>query len=134
MATSPNFAGSPRLGSAALSTANTNRDGTGTIVTLLSAGASGSRIDGIVIQATATTTAGMVRLFLHDGTTARLYDEVPVLAVTPGASVPAWSATLGNNAPLASGRYPLMLPSGFSLRASTHNAEVFSIHALGGDF
>ncbi len=134
MATSPNFAATPKLGIAAVSTANTNRDGTGTLSTILTAGASGSRIDGIVIQATSTTTAGMVRLFLHDGTTARLYDEVPVLAVTPGASTPAWSATLGNNAPLSSGRYPLMLPSGISLRASTHNAEAFSIHAIGGDF
>ncbi len=134
MASSPNFAATPKLGIAAVSTANTNRDGTGTLSTILTAGASGSRVDGIVIQATATTTAGMVRLFLHDGTTARLYDEVPVLAVTPGASTPAWSATLGNNAPLSSGRYPLMLPSGFSLRASTHNAEAFSIHAIGGDF
>jgi len=82
----------------------------------------------------AATTAGMVRLFIHDGTNARLYDEVPVIPVTPGASAPAWSVALGNNTPLSTGRYPLMLPTGFSLRASTHSAEAFSIHAIGGDF
>ena len=134
MAITPNFAAIPKVGTGALSVANTNRDGTGTIVTLFTAGSSGSRIDSIVIQATATTTAGMVRLFIHDGTNARLYDEVPVFAVTPAASVPAWSVALGNNAPLSTGRYPLMLPSGSSLRASTHNAEAFNVHVIGGDF
>jgi len=134
MAVSPNFAATPRLGIAAISTANTNRDGTGTLGTVLTAGAAGSRIDSIVIQATATTTAGMVRLFIHDGTNARLYDEVPVFAVTPGASSPAWGTALGNNTPLSSARYPLVLPNGSSLRASTHNAETFNVHAIGGDF
>jgi len=134
MAVSPNFAATPRLGITAISTANINREGTGTLGTVLTAGTSGSRIDSIVIQAAATTTAGMVRLFIHVGTNARLYDEVPVIPVTPGASAPAWSVALGNNAPLSSGRYPLMLPTGFSLRASTHNAEAFSIHAIEGDF
>lgn len=134
MATSPNFSATPRVAIGALSTANTNRDGTGTLVTVMTAGASGSRIDGIVIQATATTTAGMIRLYIHDGTNARLYDEVPVFAVTPAASVPAWSVALGNNAPLSTGRYPLMLPTGYSLRAAPQNAEAFVIHAIGGDF
>lgn len=134
MATTPNFSATPKVGSVAVATANTARDGTGTLGTIFTAGASGSRIDSIVIQASATTTAGMVRLFIHDGTTARLYDEVPVFAVTPATSVPAWSVALGNNAPLSTGRYPLMLPTGYSLRAATNNAETFQIHAIGGDF
>jgi hypothetical protein len=29
---------------------------------------------------------------------------------------------------------PIILPTGFSLRASTNNAETFNIIALGGDF
>jgi hypothetical protein len=134
MATTPNFSATPKIGIGALSVANTNRDGTGTIVTVFTAGASGSRIDAIIIEATATTTAGMVRLFIHDGTNARLYDEVPVIAITPGASVPAFSAALGSNAPLSSTRYPLMLPSGYSLRAAPQNAETFNVIATGGDF
>jgi hypothetical protein len=134
MATTPNFSATPKVGIGALSVANTNRDGTGTIVTVFSAGSSGSRIDAIVIQATATTTAGMVRLYVHNGTTAYLYDEVPVIAVTPAASVPAWSVALGNNAPLSTGRYPLMLPTGYSLRAAPQNAETFNVTAVGGDF
>lgn len=134
MAANANFSATPRIGAAVISTANTNRDGTGTIDTVFTAGTSGSRIDGIVIQATGTTTGGMVRLFVHDGTNARLFDEAPVIAVTPSGTAPAFSTALGNNAPLATGRYPLMLPSGWSLRASTNNAESFNVIALGGDF
>ena len=135
MATSPNFSATPKVGSVLISTANTNRDGTGTLGTVFTAGSSGSRIDSIVIQSSVTTTAGMIRLFIHDGTTARLYDEIPVLAVTVAATTPAWSVALGNSAPLSSGgRYPLMLPTGYSLRAATNNAESFNVHAVGGDF
>jgi hypothetical protein len=134
MATTPNFSSTPKCASVNITTANANRDGTGTIGTVFTAGSSGSRIDIINIVATATTTAGMVRLFIHDGTSARLYDEVPVYAVTPANSIPAFSVTLGGNAPLSTGRYPVTIPTGYSLRASTHNAESFNIHAIGGDF
>jgi len=134
MATTPNFSSTPKFGSNNISTANANRDGTGTIGIIFTAGSSGSRIDTINIVATATTTAGMVRLFIYDGSTARLYDEVPVFPVTPANSIPAFSVTLGGNAPLSTGRYPISIPSGYSLRASTHNAESFNIHAIGGDF
>jgi hypothetical protein len=134
MATTPNFSATPKIGSVNITTANANRDGTGTIGTVFTAGSSGSRIDTINIVATGTTTAGMVRLFIHDGTTARLYDEVPVFAVTPATSTPAFIATLGSNAPLSSSRYPIVMPTGYSLRAATNNAESFNIHAIGGDF
>jgi len=134
MATTPNFSATPKFGSVNITTANANRDGTGTIGTVFTAGSSGSRIDTINIVATATTTAGMVRLFIHDGTSARLYDEVPVFPVTPANSIPAFSVTLGINGLISNSRYPISIPTGYSLRASTHNAESFNIHAIGGDF
>jgi hypothetical protein len=119
MASNANYAATPKSALAQLSAANTNRDGTGTIVTVLTAGTSGSRIDDIVITATAATTAGMVRLFLHDGTNARLFREVPVTAITPSATVQAFTASLPNLA--------LVLAPGWSLRASTNNAEAFNV-------
>jgi hypothetical protein len=134
MATAPQYVGTPKTWSAAMSTANTNRDGTGTLATIATAGASGSRIDEVTIKATGTTTAGMARLYLHDGTSARLFDEVPVQAVTPAATIPTWEAVLGNNAPVNSGKWPLFLPTGWSLRAAPNNAETFNVHASGGDF
>lgn len=132
MAASAQYASTPKVGVGQISTANTNRDGTGTIGTVFTAGSSGSRIDMIDIQATATTTAGMVRLFLHNGTTAFLLAEVPVVAITPSGTIPAFSAQLNSNT--MTQILPIVIPTGWSLRASTHNAEAFNVIALGGDF
>lgn len=127
MATSPNYAATPRVGSAVISTANTNRDGTGTMGTVFTAGTQGSRIDLIVIHALGTTTAGIVRLFLHDGTNARLWEEEDVPAITASGTVVAYRREVRPTE-------PLLLPSGWSLRASTHNAESFVVLAFGADF
>lgn len=132
MASIPQYAGTPKCGIGQVSVANTNRDGTGTITTIFSAGAAGSRIDAINLKAVGTTTAGMVRLFIHDGTSARLLMEIPVQAVTPGATQPSWEAQLNTNT--MSQVLPIILPAGYSLRASTEKAETFNVLAFGGDF
>lgn len=127
MALSPAFAVAPRIGIAQLSVANTNRNGTsGTYGTVISAGNSGTRIAEIVVQATGITTAGMVRVFTNDGTNVRMFDEISIAAVaSPGASTKATRiSTTYNN---------LVLPSGWSLIASTHNGEVMNVCALGAD-
>jgi hypothetical protein len=122
-----NYAATPRCAVGQVSTANTARDGSGTLATIFTAGASGSRIEDITITAAGTTTAGMVRLFLHDGTNARLLREVSVSAITPSATVAAFTSSLFNLA--------VILQSGWSLRASTHNAETFNVCVTrAGDF
>ena len=125
MSSNANFAATPKSPSAALSVANTNRDGTtGTYVTLITAGASGSRVDRLVIKATGTTTVGMIRLFV--GTALVL--EVPVLAVTPSASIPSW----GTEVVFCNG---LILQAGAVLKASAEKAEAFNLVITnGGDF
>lgn len=131
MATNPGYASTPRSSSVSISTANTNRDGTGTVGTVFTAGASGSRVDQIQICPASTTTAGMVRLFIYNDSAYFLYKELPIIAVTPSGTVSVLPITLtsGRDADI-----PLILPSGWSLRASTHNAETFHITAQGGDF
>jgi len=126
MASSPVFAVTPEIGMGQVSVANTNRDGTtGTYVNLVTAAASGTRIAEIVTQATVTTTAGMVRLFLTDGSTTRMFDEIAISAATVSASVKGNRvSTLYTN---------LVLPSGWSMKASTHNAEAINVFALGAD-
>lgn len=127
MATQPAFATVPRIGLAQVSAANTNRDGTtGTIVTIITGVAAGTRIAEVVVEATVTTTAGMVRLYLFDGTNTRLFDEVAIAAATPSASVRTTRvSTVYTN---------LILPSdSWQLRASTHNAEAINVIALGAD-
>lgn len=125
---SPAFPDTVNDGVVAISTANTNRDGTGTMGTVLTAGADGTRIEKVVIEATGTTTAGMVRLFLHNGTTAFLIFEQIIAAVTPSGTVKAEHYTI-TGAP-----FPLTIPSGWSLRASTHNAENFNVFGFGANY
>jgi len=92
----------------------------------------GARFEEIVITATGTTTAGMVRLFINDGANTRLWREVPVSAITASATVAPFTATIRNDTrpdlPL------LVLPPGWSLRASTEKTETFNVIAFGGAF
>lgn len=128
----PNFTNGPRQTVTQISTANTNRDGTGTIATAFTAGTFGSRIDTVRITATGTTTAGVVRLFIHDGTNARLLKEQLVDAITPSTTVEVFNATITYSDGLL-----LPAPGGstaYSLRASTNNAETFNVFVQGGDF
>lgn len=128
MATTPAFAATPKHANGQVSAANTNRDGSGTLVTLLTAGASGSKIEEITVIGAVTTTAGMVRLFTSTdgGTTKRLFDEIAIDAVTPSGTLPAFRR---------SKRYTnFVLPAGALLYASTHNAEAINVHADYGDF
>jgi hypothetical protein len=128
MATTAQYAATARTAIAQISTANTNRNGTGTIGTVFTGGSSGSRIDDISIVATGTTTAGVVRLFINDGTTSYLWQEILVSAITPSTTVQVFSYTLLNQA-------LILASSSWSLRASTNNAETFNILVTrAGDF
>lgn len=130
MAAEPAFAVTPRIASVNVATANTNRDGTGTVTTLITGAATGTRIAEIVCQAKVTTTAGMVRVFLHDatggGSTYYLFDEVSIAAATVSATVKGTrQSVLYAN---------LVLPNdNWSVRVSTHNAESTDVTALGAD-
>ena len=75
MASTPTFTSTPRLAVAAVSTANTARDGTGTIVDILTGVTAGTRVDRVVVQATGNPADSVVTLFLHNGTSYFLFDE-----------------------------------------------------------
>lgn len=65
MAATPNFMGNPRIGIASLTAANVNYDGTGTIVPLITAAATGTRILRVEIKGTGDnlTNTGLLNLF-----------------------------------------------------------------------
>lgn len=86
MATSPAFIGAARIGRCSLSAANTATDGTGTIADLFVGASTGSRVLEVVTKGTATTAAGIVRLFLFDGSSWDLFDEFTIAAVTGGST------------------------------------------------
>ena len=128
MSTKPAFTSTVRNAVGAVSAANTNRDGTGTIVSILTGVAAGTRVFEISVKALSTTTAGMVRLFISfdGGSTWKLYDEILVSAVTPSASVAAFKSSLTPP--------NLLLPNASTIiGASTHNAELFNVFVVGGD-
>lgn len=123
MAAAPAYAATPRsIDIAQVSAANTNRDGTGTIVTVCAGVAAGTRVSSVTAHATVSTTAGMVRLYLSTdtGSTWRLYREIPVTAVTVSASAAAWEARLEFTDLVLTGTSDL-------LGASTHNAEAINV-------
>lgn len=133
MATSAQYAAVPKIGSALLTTADTSLTAPTTVGTVVTAGASGTRIDYIDVQGVATTVSGLVNLFLFDGTNYSLWAQVPVIAVTSSTTVPAFQSTLSSN--VNANLMPLILPTGWSLRATTSVAQTgIRVVAQGGDF
>jgi len=134
MAADPSFAATPNIGAALLGAAETNLQVPTTTSTILTAGASGTKIEEIVVQASqttlvATTVAGLVYVFLHDGTNYRLFDEMLVTAITASSTVVAFR--------LANRYANLVLKTGWSLRASQSiagNASILVCSAYGADF
>jgi hypothetical protein len=137
MAASPQYTTHPISATASISAANTNRDGsTGTYVTAYTFLAAankgvGGRIDSVTIQATGTTTAGMVRMFVNTA----LVREFPVSAITPSGTVKAFSVPTSDGADV-NGRVPLgvVCQAGDVIKFSTHNAEAFICRVEGGEF
>lgn len=125
---STNFTANTGLG--LISTANANLDGTGTLVTILTAGAAvtykGCRIECVTIKAIVTATRGMVRLFLFDGTNTLLLKEVPITETTKSGT----EATFEQKLYLSN----LDLKAGWAIKAGTQNAESFAITIEGNDW
>lgn len=126
----PIFVQAPRTAMAQILTANTNRDGSGTLGTVWTAPANGSKIEHIDIVATGSVSNGVVRLYIHDGATARLWKEILVPATVPSVTVAVFSSSID----CSQGPGVLVLQTAYSLRASTHIGETFNVIAIGGDF
>jgi len=92
---------------------------------VLAAVAAGTLIERVLVQATGTTTQGVVRLFVHDGTNYSLIKEVEVYAVIPSSTVPAFAVQLDMDG--------IVLPNGHGLRATTSKSESFVVTAFGSD-
>lgn len=112
-------------GMVAISTANSNLDGTGTLGTVITAASNGTLIKTVTIKAQTNTTQGMVRLFIYDGTNTRLLAEVEIPAVTKAAYENSFETTLNLD---------LELKATYILKASTQNAETFNVIAEGMDW
>lgn len=128
MASEPAFAVTPRIGAAALNaSADTSYTAPTNVATIITGASTGTRIAEVVVQMTATvSSATMVRLFLHDGSTYTLYDEVLIAAATGAQAVKQTRASVFYT--------NLILPNNnWSLRATVHTANAGVVVALGAD-
>src|SRR5215475_4971821 len=137
MASNPAFAATPNVGTGVLDATHgvdgTNRDGSGTTtaapVTFFTAGASGSKVEEIVVKATVDPADSVILLFLHDGSNFRSFDEWDIGNPAAGSTTVAAyreSRTYAN----------LFLPNGWTLRGVVTVAPTTgAIHllAFGGD-
>lgn len=128
MAQNPNFISTARIGVASVSTANTNIDGTGTITSLITGAAAGTRILEIDTQCSATSAAALVNIFLStdSGSTWTLFDQITISSATVSNTVKGnRNFTLYNN---------LVLPNASHvLGVTTTISQATRVYALGGD-
>lgn len=121
----PTFVLTPNVTISNSATANTAIDGTGTLVTGFTAGSNGSRVERIRVKCAATSAAGLVNIFIFDGTNNRLLTSIAVTAATSSVTVATFESvvTLG-----------IVLPTGFLLKFATTIAQSTNFCAEGGDF
>jgi len=109
-------------GIANISTANSNLDGTGTIGTVLTVPTGslvyGTTIPVINIKAAQSSSQGMIRFFINNGSANFLIWEVPIPASTQTGVRPTYRTEC-----IAM----IELQAGYSLCASTQNAESFNV-------
>jgi len=126
MAASPVFAVTPRMTAVSIATADSSYTAPTNVGTLITGASTGTRIAEIIVKCAATSAAAIVRIFLYDGTTYWLFDEVTVAAATGSATVQqARVSTTYNN---------LILPSNsWSVRVTTSVSQATHVTALGAD-
>lgn len=127
MAAEPAFAVTPRMSAVSIATAESSLTAPTNVGTLITGVAAGTRVAEIVVKCAAASSAAIVRVFLFDGTTYWLFDEISVAAVaSPGASTATTRvSTLYSN---------LVLPSSsWSIRVTTSVSQATHVTALGAD-
>lgn len=126
MAISPAFAAVPRIGSVSIATADSSYTTPTNVGTLITGASTGTRIAEIVVKNAATSSAAIVRIFLHDGSTYWLFDEVTIAAATGSATVQQTRVSTSYN--------NLVLPSAsWSVRVTTSVSQTTHVTALGAD-
>lgn len=133
--TAPIFsiAGDIEWGATALTTQNTAKDGTGTVLTVFTADVDGSFVQRIRFRAAGTNIATVARVFINNGSTNAtaanniLYDEITLAATTLSevAAQPVYELPLN-----------FALPSGYKLNVTlgTTVAAGYYVSVIGGRY
>lgn len=128
MASNPQFINTPRIAIANTASANTAIDGTGTITTVISGAAGGTRVLEIDVKLAATSAAAQINLFLSidSGTTWYVFDSITVAAATV-------STTTASNRTSRTYANLLLASSAHRVGFTTTIAQSTNVFALGGD-
>jgi len=118
-----------RLTTTRIATGNTAIDGTGSLTSLLTAVAAGTRIKSVTVTPIATITDGWIAFFIYDGSNNRFIGVLPVNAFTVTAPIKPPTA---RQFPLP---FDVVLPSSSHiLKACPYNSESFDVAVTGADF
>jgi hypothetical protein len=133
MATSPAFAATPHTSAALITGTETDLAVPTAAVSVFAGGTNGSKIEEVVITAyfttlVASTAAGLVYLWLYNGTTYFVWDVLVVAAITPSTTTAGFRLSKPYN--------NLFVPSGWTLYAGQSvaaNASHLIVTAQGAD-
>ena len=127
MASSELFVGSVNTRSTTIFTANAMLDGTGPMAELFVAGYNGSKVDKILVKALASTSSGVISIFMSDGSDIRLVTQSTVDPVLPSTISTTFEAVITTSDIFT-------IPAGWSLLVSTTKNEYFTVTAFGWDY
>ena len=115
MATAPAYAATPRTVTQAVTSSTT-------ATSAFAAGGSGSRINRIVVKATASNSANIARIYVYNGSTSFLKDELVLPATTASATVPTATAQIAYA--------DFVIPSGYSIYIAMQTSEAVAYNFL----
>jgi hypothetical protein len=127
----PIFPASPVIGIATLTsataiTSRANITGTTGLVQLTPTSTNGKRVDSITVKSKATSVASITSIWIYNGTTSFLYDEIDVTAVTASTTVDSFSVRKTYS--------DLILPPTYQLYISQTVQTDVNVYANGGDY
>lgn len=128
MSTAPQFATTLNVGSGAVSaTADTGWTSPTHTTDIITGGTNGTKVEELVFQGIGVTLAGMVNVWLYDGATHYLVDQVKFVGVSGSTTLTAerFVRQYSN----------LFVKSGWKLRVSSMVAsQLVNVTGYGGDF
>lgn len=129
----PIFPASPQVGQASITTGLTTRaniTGTSGLTQLVASATNGQRIDRIRVMSNSAistpNSANIVRVWIYDGTTARLFDEIVTTAVTPSATVAGFVSDTSYSS--------FVIPANYSVYVSCHTTDAYNVIGFGGTY
>lgn len=129
----PNYPDVPVIGYGTITTANTAKDGTGTVVTLITASTNGTKIEGVKIQSSGANVQTVMRFFINNGQANSTAANNTYFAdiMIPANSLSETDSMQSTYVPLN-----LRLPNGYKLNITigTTVANALHVTALGGNY